>query len=169
MAKLICVVGVTGNQGGSVAQRFLKDPNYRIRGITRNPASPAACKLANQGVEIVQADLDDVESLTAAFTGANLIFSVTNYWEPFFRPDYRQRAAQAGISCRHHAYDVELQQGKNIADAAARTVDSLDPNGFVASTLSHARKCSGGAFKERRHGRFRACGVTDAAGEELHG
>ncbi len=80
MGKLICVIGVTGNQGGSVAQRFLQDSNYRVRGITRNPDSPAAQKLATQGIEIVKADLDDVDSLIAAFEGANAIFSVTNYW-----------------------------------------------------------------------------------------
>jgi hypothetical protein len=104
--------------------------------------------LGAQGVEIVQADLDDVESLIAAFIGAPIIFSVTNYWEPFFRPDYRQKAAEAGISCRKYAYDVEVRQGKNIADAAARTVDSLDENGFIASALSHARKCSKRVFTE---------------------
>jgi uncharacterized protein YbjT (DUF2867 family) len=87
MTKLICILGVTGNQGGSVAHRFLKDPNYHVRGLTRNPASPAAQKLALQGVDIVQADLDDAESLIPAFTGAQVIFSVTNYWEPFFWPD----------------------------------------------------------------------------------
>jgi nucleoside-diphosphate-sugar epimerase len=151
MAKLICVIGVTGNQGGSVAQRFLQDPNYRVRGMTRNPTSPAAQKLAAQGIEIVKADLDDVSSLVKAFEGANVIFSVTNYWEPFFRPDCRTKAAEADISCRKFAYDVEFQQGKNIADAAAEVVAGLDDNGFIASTLSHAGKCSKGAFKELYH------------------
>ena len=80
MTKLICVIGATGNQGGSVAQRFSQDDNYRVRGITRNPDSPAAQKLAAQGIEVVKADLDDVDSLIKAFEGANVIFSVTNYW-----------------------------------------------------------------------------------------
>lgn len=151
MTKLICIIGVTGNQGGSVAQRFLKDSNYRVRGITRDPTSPAAQKLATQGIEIVQADLDQVESLVSAFADANVIFSVTNYWESFFRPACRQRAAEAGISCRKFAYDVEVRQGKNIADAAARVVDGLDENGFIASTLSHAGACSNGAFDELYH------------------
>jgi hypothetical protein len=151
MAKIICIVGVTGNQGGSVAQRFLKDPSWCIRGLTRNPSSPAAQKLAAQGIEIVQADLDKVGTLIAAFQGANLIFSVTNYWEPFFRPDCRQKAADEGMSCRKYAYDVELQQGKNIADAAAKVADGLDENGFIASTLSHASISSKGQYKELYH------------------
>jgi hypothetical protein len=151
MAKLIVVVGVTGNQGGSVAQRFLQDPNWQVRGITRNALSPAARDLSAQGVEIVTADLDDVSSLVTAFKDANLVFSVTNYWEPFFRPDMRAAAKVQGIQCRQFAYNVEYQQGKNIADAVAANVGSLDANGFIASTLSHAGKCSKGKYKELYH------------------
>ena len=151
MSKLIVVIGVTGNQGGSVARRFLQDPNYKVRGLTRNSNSDAAKQLAVEGIEIVQAELNDVDSLAKAFAGANVIFSVTNYWEPFFRPDCRQTAEAQGISCRKYAYDVEYQQGKNIADAAASVVDTLGPNGFLVSTLSHAGKCSKGAYKELYH------------------
>lgn len=149
--KLICVIGVTGNQGGSVARRFLKDPHFRVRGLTRDNASDASQKLVGEGVEMVIADLDDVESLKVAFKGANVIFSVTNYWEPFFRPDYRAKAEELGITCRKYAYDVEYRQGKNIADAAATVVDTLDVNGFLVSTLSHAAKCSNGTYKELYH------------------
>ena len=151
MPKLICVIGVTGNQGGSVAQRFLKDPNFKVRGLTRDPTSEKAKQLAAQGIEIVQAELNDVQSLKDAFKGANLIFSVTQYWEPFFQPDCRQEAKAQGISCRKYAYNVEYQQGRNIADAAATVVDSLEPNGFLASTLSHAGINSKGALKEAYH------------------
>jgi NmrA-like family len=151
MTKLIVVVGATGNQGGSVAKRFLQDPNYSVRALTRNPSSEASKKLAEQGAEVIQAELDDVESLKSAFAGANLIFSVTQYWEPFFRPDSRQKAADAGITCRKYAYDVEYQQGKNIADAAAATVDTLDTNGFIPSTLSHTRKCAPGKYPNLFH------------------
>ena len=128
MVRLVCIVGATGNQGGSVARRFLQGPNTTVRGLTRNPSAPAAQKLAADGAEIVQADLNDVTSLELAFWGANIIFSVTNYWEPFFRPDCREAAERAGITCRKYAYDVEFAQGKNIADAAAKTVETLDRN-----------------------------------------
>ncbi|PYI12637.1 NAD(P)-binding protein [Aspergillus sclerotiicarbonarius CBS 121057] len=149
--KTICIIGITGNQGHSVAQRFLHDPTYHIRGLTRNPSSPTAQALSAQGIELVPADLNDPQTLIPALRGANLIFSVTNYWEPFFRADCRQKASELGISCRRYAYEVELQQGKNIADAAAMTVDSLDENGFVVSTLSHAGRCSGGRLNEVYH------------------
>ncbi|TQN71304.1 NmrA-like family domain-containing protein 1 [Colletotrichum shisoi] len=151
--KLIAVVGATGNQGGSVARRFLA-AGYRVRALTRDVSSPSAAALAaalGPDVELVTADLEDVASLEAAFRGANVIFSVTNYWEPFFRPDCRAEAQRRGVSCRRFAYDVEYRQGRNIADAAAATVDSLDDNGFLASTLSHAGRCSGGRFRELYH------------------
>ncbi|KAK1988426.1 NmrA-like family protein [Colletotrichum cereale] len=150
--KLIAVVGATGNQGGSVARRFLA-AGYRVRALTRDIASPSAAALAALGpdVELVYADLEDVVSLEKAFRGVNAIFSVTNYWEPFFRTDCRAKAREQGISCRLFAYDVESRQGRNIADAAAATVESLDGNGFLVSTLSHAARCSGGRFKELYH------------------
>lgn len=148
--KLICVIGATGNQGGSVARRFLR-AGFKVRGLTRNTASASAEKLAAAGAEVVAVDLDDVESLKTAFKEANIIFSVTNYWEPFFRPDCREQAAKEGISCRKFAYNVEVQQGKNIVDAAATVVDGLDDNGFLVSTLSQAEKCSGGKYKELYH------------------
>lgn len=151
MVKTIVVVGVTGNQGGSVAKRFIQDPQYHVRGLTRDVTSAKAKELAVLGVEVVEANLDDVNSLRKAFAGANVIFTVTNYWEPFFRPDCRHKAAELGISCRKYAYEVEAQQGKNMADAAAATVDTLESNGLIASTLSHAGKCSDGEFKELYH------------------
>ncbi|KAI1070371.1 hypothetical protein LB507_010350 [Fusarium sp. FIESC RH6] len=148
--KLICVIGATGNQGGSVARRFLL-AGYKVRGLCRDTSSAAAQKLTAAGAEVVSVDLNDVETLKEAFKGANVIFSVTNYWEPFFRPDCRLQAAEKGISCREFAYNVEVQQGKNIVDAAATVAGGLDENGFLVSTLSQAEKCSGGKFKDLYH------------------
>lgn len=155
--KLIVVVGATGNQGGSVARRFLRESpdRFRVRGLTRDPSSGPAKELAALGAEVVRADLNDVESLKEAFKGANIIFGVTNYWEPFFPHRIeasREQVKTLGLGgVREYAGRVELTQGRNIADAAAATVDSLDANGFIASTLSHAGRRSGGRFKELYH------------------
>ncbi|KAK0746900.1 hypothetical protein B0T18DRAFT_326512 [Schizothecium vesticola] len=149
--KLLVVIGATGNQGGSVARRFLRDPRYAVRALTRNPASPAALALSALGADVVAADLDEPASLRAAFSDASAIFSVTQYWEPFFRPDCRAAAAALGVSCRRYAYDVEVRQGRNIADAAAGVAEGLEENGFWVSTLSSARECSGGRMTEVYH------------------
>jgi hypothetical protein len=73
-------------------------------------------------------------SLISAFAGANLVFSVTNYWELFFRPDCRKKALDLGVSFRKYAYDVELQQGKNVVDAAMTTIDVGESGQFTASS-----------------------------------
>jgi NAD(P)-dependent dehydrogenase (short-subunit alcohol dehydrogenase family) len=79
--KIIVVVGATGKQGGSVARHFLTLPGWHVRALTRDSTSQSATKLANDGAEIVQANTDDVASLTEAFQNAHSIFLNT---APFF-------------------------------------------------------------------------------------
>lgn len=93
--KIIAVVGATGAQGGGLIQAILHDPNspFRVRAITRNAASPKAEALIAQGVEVVEADLDNPESLTQAFEGAYGAFCVTFFWA-HYSPEIEQRHAQ---------------------------------------------------------------------------
>jgi uncharacterized protein YbjT (DUF2867 family) len=83
--KIIAVVGATGAQGGGMARAILADPSggFAARALTRKPDSEKARALARQGAEVVAANLDDVESLKRAFSGAYGAFCVTNYWESF--------------------------------------------------------------------------------------
>ena len=60
MSKIITVVGATGSQGGSVIRTLLGNKSYKLRAITRDPASDAAKALVAQGVEVVKADANDV-------------------------------------------------------------------------------------------------------------
>lgn len=59
--KLITVFGATGNQGGSVVQIFLNDPQLRndwsVRGVSRNVDSDSSKGLTAQGVEMVSVRL----------------------------------------------------------------------------------------------------------------
>jgi uncharacterized protein YbjT (DUF2867 family) len=84
--KLIVILGATGNQGGSVAQAFLQEPQWRVRAVTRNPASAKAQALAARGAEVVQADLDLPSTLPSAFQNANVIFAVSDFWGIFGDP-----------------------------------------------------------------------------------
>lgn len=90
---------------------------FRIKGLTRKLDSPKATELAQlENVEMVQADLDNKESLVKAFTGADGVFLVT---VPFtLNPD------------------TEIQQGKNAADAAKQA----GVKHLVFSTLEDPRK-----------------------------
>ena len=60
-----------------------KDSQFSVRALTRNANSDKAKELASMGAEVVQADVDDVESLKQAFTGAYGAFCVTFFWEHF--------------------------------------------------------------------------------------
>ena len=93
--KLIAVVGVTGAQGGGLARAILDDPHveFACRALTRDPTSDAALALADRGAVVVRADLDDEDSLAAAFAGAHGVYCMTNFFE-HFSPE--KETAQAG-------------------------------------------------------------------------
>ncbi|KAK9344620.1 hypothetical protein V1522DRAFT_422936 [Lipomyces starkeyi] len=63
MSRLLVVFGATGQQGGSVANFVVSDPElskqYKVRGVTRDPSKPAAQTLPQKGVEVVKGDLND--------------------------------------------------------------------------------------------------------------
>jgi uncharacterized protein YbjT (DUF2867 family) len=67
MAPIFTVMGATGAQGSSVVDHALKAGVYKVRAVTRNPNSEKAKALAAKGAEVVQADVNDEESLVKAF------------------------------------------------------------------------------------------------------
>lgn len=79
-ARIIVVTGATGRQGGAVARHLVAD-GWRVRALVRNPNSPAARDLEARGIELVQGDLGDVQSLVRAFAGAHGVFAVTDFWK----------------------------------------------------------------------------------------
>jgi uncharacterized protein YbjT (DUF2867 family) len=99
--KTIAVVGATGAQGGGLARAILNDPNgpFQVRALTRNARSNQAAELARQGAEIVEANLDDLDSLKRAFRNAYGAYCMTNFWE-------------------HFSPEKELAQAANMAEAA---------------------------------------------------
>jgi uncharacterized protein YbjT (DUF2867 family) len=96
--KVIAVVGATGAQGGGLVQAIVNDPgsDMKVRVLTRNQQSEKAKALTGMGVEVMQADLDDLESLKRAFAGTYGAFCVTNFWEHSSpEKELKQAAAQA--------------------------------------------------------------------------
>ena len=60
MSKTIAVMGATGAQGGAVVNALLKDGEFSIRAVTRDPESEKAKALLGKGVkEVVKGDADD--------------------------------------------------------------------------------------------------------------
>ncbi|RFU81652.1 nadp-binding [Trichoderma arundinaceum] len=144
MAKLIVIIGITGIQGSSVANVFLKENGWKIRGVTRDPSKPESRALASKGIEIVKGDVDDVDSIRAAIQGASVVYGNTVFPAAFANPTAENVAKLApGPTLRERCYETELQQGKNVADAVA-TVESLEL--FVWSSLSDAKKWSRGKY-----------------------
>jgi uncharacterized protein YbjT (DUF2867 family) len=113
MAKVLVVIGATGVQGGSVVSHFLslssERQSFRIRGLTREQSSAKAQELANKGVEIVAADLDNVPSVVKAFADASFIFSVTNLGSTS-DPRNANKGKANGTSRNAWSYEYELQQ-----------------------------------------------------------
>ena len=79
-SKLVLVTGATGNQGGAVVQALLNQ-GHRVRALTRNPASPAAKRLSEQGVQIAVGDFADHDSLVRAARGVDAVYAMTTPFE----------------------------------------------------------------------------------------
>ncbi|MFK0734137.1 MAG: NmrA/HSCARG family protein [Gloeotrichia echinulata GP01] len=72
----VLLIGVTGGTGGNVVKGFREQGITNLRVITRQTDlnRPSLSKLHDAGVELVEADLDDEDSLTAAFRGISTIY-----------------------------------------------------------------------------------------------
>ncbi len=101
LKQTIAIVGATGAQGGGLVRAILNDPDglFHARALTRNVGSDKAAEIARLGAELVEADLDDLESLKRAFRNAHGAYCVTNFWE-------------------HFSPEKELAQATNMAEAA---------------------------------------------------
>ena len=80
--KVIAVMGATGAQGGGLARAILKDKNseFAVKAVTRNASTDKAKELAKLGADVVEADIDDIQSLKKVFAGCYGAFCVTFYW-----------------------------------------------------------------------------------------
>ncbi len=118
--KIIAVTGATGQQGGAVARKLLAD-GWKVRALTRDVNKPAAQALAQAGAELIAGDMDSRSDLDAAFQGAYGVFSVQNFWLP------------------NVGFEGEIQQGKNVAEAAK----AADVQHLVYSSVGSAHRGMG--------------------------
>lgn len=83
--KIITVFGATGAQGGGLVRAILADSNsdFKVRAVTRDASSDKAKALALLGAEIVEADIDDADSIKQTLEGAYGAFFVTFFWDHF--------------------------------------------------------------------------------------
>lgn len=104
-SKTVLVTGATGAQGGAVIDA-LAGGDLALRALVRDPAAPAAAALAGRGVELVQGDFDDSDSLLRAMGGVYGVFSVQTPPAPG-QPDSEVRTGRKLI-------EAALQQGVQV-------------------------------------------------------
>lgn len=113
MSKPVIVVfAATGKSGGGMIDAILADGSFQARAVTRNPDSESSKALAQKGVEVVKADLNQPATIEKAMEGAYGVFGVTDFWTAFM---------------------AEEQQGKDMVDAAKKK----GIKHFVWCTLEH--------------------------------
>ena len=117
-SKLVLVTGATGKQGGACVEALL-NRGHQVRALTRNPASPAANRLRERGVDIAVGDFTDRDSLVRAARGVDAVYAMST--------PYEQGA------------EHETAQGITITDAgtAARVAH------FVYSSVASANRRTG--------------------------
>lgn len=132
MSKLLTVFGATGQQGSSVVDAVVNDPQlsseFAVRAITRTLESQQARTLMAVA-EVVRADTDDRPSLKAALAGTHTVFAMT---APTFKSD---------------GFDIEFEAAKSIADAAVEAGVQF----IIFSTLPSVAKISQGKYTQVQH------------------
>jgi uncharacterized protein YbjT (DUF2867 family) len=74
-APLVVVFGATGAQGSSVVNHLIASKKeYRIKGVTRDPTKTSGQALQAQGVEPIKADLNNLDEISTAIKGADVVF-----------------------------------------------------------------------------------------------
>jgi uncharacterized protein YbjT (DUF2867 family) len=118
-SKIIAVVGGTGAQGKGLVKAILndKESGFKARVITRDAGSDKAKELAKLGAEVVEADVDNKESIVNAFKGAYGAYCVSFFWE-------------------HFSPEKEKLHAKNMAEAASEA----GVKHVIWSTLEDSRK-----------------------------
>jgi uncharacterized protein YbjT (DUF2867 family) len=140
--RTILITGVTGKQGGAVAQP-LQRSEFRLRGLTRNPESEQVMALARRGVDVVRGDLDDEATLRRALAGVWGVFSVQNTQEAGVEQEEVQGkrlatlAREGGIE--HFVYtsvgSAHMRTGVPHFDNKGRIEDTVRGLGFPSHVI----------------------------------
>ena len=112
----VLVTGATGKQGGSVV-RALLDYGHRVRGLTRKPDSEKAMLLEEEGVEIVEGDFNDPDSIKKAMKDVDAVFLMGTSFEEGIEAEVRHGITVADIakeeSLKHLVYTSVSSANEN--------------------------------------------------------
>jgi nucleoside-diphosphate-sugar epimerase len=122
--KTIVILGAAGRIGDAAARAFL-EAGWRVKGVARK----AKAATLRQGVEVVQADAYDLQSLIKAVEGADVILNALNpkytEWETTVMPLATNVMAAAEASGALHLFPGNVYNfghaiGMNTAEDAAQ-------------------------------------------------
>ena len=116
--KVILITGASGRQGGAVIRHMLPK-GWKLRALVFKSDDATVQRFARQGIEVVRGNLDEPSSLEKATRGAYGVYSVQDFWS---------------VGAKR-----EVQQGKNLADAAKKS----GVEHFVYSSVGGAERSSG--------------------------
>jgi uncharacterized protein YbjT (DUF2867 family) len=115
--KTVLITGATGRQGGAVIRHMLPK-NWKLRALVFKAGEATVQSLRSQGIEVVRGNMEDPASLEPATRGVYGVYSVQDFWS---------------VGAKR-----ELQQGKNLADAARKA----GVEHFVYSSVGGAERNS---------------------------
>jgi uncharacterized protein YbjT (DUF2867 family) len=127
MVKKILVFGATGKQGCSVLCSLsdkARENDWKLYGCCRHTKTECSQKLSEVGVELIQADLSDENSLRNALKGIDIVYLVTDSWDE----------SQSG--------DNEYKLGTR----AARLAKDAGVSHIIFSSLPNVEKISKGKY-----------------------
>ncbi len=78
--KRVVICGSTGTQGGAVFEAMKDSEDADLTGFTRDLSQPRVEYLRSQGLNMLEGDLADLDSLQKAFEGADCVFGLTQPW-----------------------------------------------------------------------------------------
>ena len=116
---IIAVAGATSKQGRSVVRSLLQGGGYRVRALTRDPASQVAQSLERQGAELVTGPLSlgSDDEWVDAFSGARAAFLITPPTSPRGSREYE-------LGCR--IADAAVRAGvEHVVFSALENVDEI--------------------------------------------
>ena len=127
----ILLIGVTGGTGGNVVKGFLEQGVTNLRAITRkiDLERPSVSKMNDAGVELVEANLDDENSLAAAFAGILAVYCHATAADAA-KPD-----------------PLEVERAKRVAQVAKKA----DIKHFVYNSAGGADRNSGISHIEQKY------------------
>jgi uncharacterized protein YbjT (DUF2867 family) len=127
----VLLIGVTGGTGGNVVKGFLEQGVSSLCAITRkiDLNRPSLSKMNDAGIELVEANLDDEDSLEAAFAGISAVYCHATSADSG-KPD-----------------PLEVERAKRVAKAAKKA----DIKHFVYNSAGGADRNSGISHIEQKY------------------